>query len=105
MRAGVLTERIILLRPVIVKNEFGAETTAYESCGRMRAQVKYNSGNRITERHEIVASVNVTFTIRNQREVDEKMRVSWQDREYLILSVNRERLRQDIVIVAEMVNK
>jgi head-tail adaptor len=105
MRAGTLTESIVFRRPVIVKDDFGAEQTGYEDCIRMRAQAKYNSGNRITEQHEIIASSNVTFTVRNQCGVDEKMRVVWQGREYLILSVNRERLRQSISIVAELVNE
>jgi SPP1 family predicted phage head-tail adaptor len=105
MRAGVLNEVIVILRPVIVKDEFGAERVVYEDYKRARAQVKYNSGNRIAESHEIITSSNVTFTIRNQYDIDEKMRVCYDKNEYLILSINRERHRQSITIITELVNE
>jgi SPP1 family predicted phage head-tail adaptor len=105
MRAGVLNEVIVISRPVIVKDKFGAEHVVYEDYRRARAQVKYNSGNRITESHEIISSANVTFTIRNQYDVDEKMRVRYHKNEYLILSINRERQRQSITIITELVNE
>jgi SPP1 family predicted phage head-tail adaptor len=105
MRAGVLNEVIVLRKPVIVKDEFGAEHVVYEDCFRVRAQVKYNSGNRVTESHEILHSNNVTFTIRNQYDVDEKMRIGYNGNEYLILSVNRERQMQRITFITEPVNE
>jgi head-tail adaptor len=54
MRAGILNEVIVIRKPVIARDEFGAERVVYEDCGRVCAQVKYDSGNRITESHEVI---------------------------------------------------
>jgi SPP1 family predicted phage head-tail adaptor len=105
VRAGVLTEVIVLRRPVTVKDAYGGERVRYEEYCRARAQVKYNAGNRVTESHEIIPSRNVTFTVRHQYDVDEKMRIGYGDNEYLVLSIDRERKRQSITIVTEMVNE
>ena len=104
MRAGLLNGVIVIRRPVIAKDGYGSERVAYEDCMRVRAHVMYSWGNRVTESHEILHSCRVIFTVRCQYDVNEKMRIAYNGTEYMILSVNRDRAGQRIVVTAESVN-
>ena len=47
MRAGLLTETILLQESVPVKNEFGATSMEWVDYLQTRANIKFNSGNRV----------------------------------------------------------
>jgi len=54
-----------------------------------RAKVSYSSGNRANENNEIVFAYEVLFTMRIYHQISERMRIIWKNREYRILSIER----------------
>jgi len=87
MEAGLLKEVITIERPVVVKDEFGANKIDWETfIEKTRAGVSYNSGNRVNENNEIIFAYTVIFTIRLYHNIDERMRILWNKNKYRILS-------------------
>ena len=104
MRAGILTEPITFKKASIVKNQYGQEETYWDNYIITRGNVKFNSGNRITENNEIVNTCVVTFTVRNYHKIDEFMRILWKCKLYRILSIENNREKQSLTINAELIN-
>lgn len=103
MRAGVLTEPITFIRAEINKNEYGQEETIWSNYINTRSQVKYKSGNRITENNEIINTYTVEFIVRRYHKIDEFMRILWKNRKYRILAINED--KQSITITGELINE
>ena len=101
MRAGVLTEPITFIRAEINKNEYGQEETIWSNYINTRSQVKYKSGNRITENNEIINTYTVEFIVRRYHKIDEFMRILWKNRKYRILAINED--KQSITITGELI--
>lgn len=91
MRAGLLTEPITFKKAVITKNQYGQEETYWDNHIVTRGNVKFNSGNRVTENNEIVNTYTVTFTVRSYHKLDEFMRILWKGKLYRILSIEEDR--------------
>lgn len=106
MRAGLLTDPVTFKKATITKNQYGQEETYWENHIITRGNVKFNSGNRITENNEIINTYTVTFTVRRYHNIDEFMRILWKDKTYRILSIeDGDRTRQSITIIAELINE
>lgn len=105
MRAGLLTEEIMIKEPVAVKDMYGANQTRWDDVTSTRAQVTFNSGQRQNQNNEIVHSYTITFTIRYYHKVDERMIIVWKGNRYRILSINRELYKQSITIITELINE
>ena len=63
MRAGLLTEQILIERITYIKNIFGANEKKWITHMNTRSIVKFNNGNRKMENNEIVNSYLLSFTI------------------------------------------
>ena len=105
MRAGILTEPITFRKASIVKNQYGQEETYWDNYIITRGNVKFNSGNRVTENNEILNTYTVIFTVRNYHKIDEFMRVLWKGKLYRILSIENSREKQSLTINAELINE
>ena len=53
MRAGLLTELVEVLSSVITTNDYGEETTEWESTYTTRARLVHNGGGRTNENDEV----------------------------------------------------
>lgn len=58
MRAGLLTETILLQESVPVKNEFGATSMEWVDYLQTRANIKFNSGNRVNQNNEYLLLIH-----------------------------------------------
>ena len=105
MRAGLLTETILLQESVPVKNEFGATSMEWVDYLQTRANIKFNSGNRVNQNNERFTSYTLTFTIRYYHKVNEQMRIIYQDKKYRILAINSDRTKQSTEIIGELINE
>lgn len=105
MRAGLLREKILVQKLSVTKDSFGANTTAWIDKFFTRAQVAYNSGNRLNQNNEIINTYNVTFTIRIYNNINEADRVIYNNKKYRILSISRELYKQTITIIGELINE
>jgi head-tail adaptor len=65
MRAGLLTERIDVLKPVVTVNDYGEETTDWQNIYTTKARLVHTGGNRMNVNDEIFYSYTKTFQIRN----------------------------------------
>ena len=77
MRAGLLTERIEILKPDVATNDFGEEATDWISSYTTKARLVHNGGNRTNVNDEIFYSYTKTFQIRNYVPVLEYDRILW----------------------------
>lgn len=89
MRAGLLTEVVSVEQPIVVTDDFGANSIKWMPIIDTRAKVSYSSGNRANENNEIVFAYEVLFTVRIYHQINERMRIIWKNRKYRILSIER----------------
>lgn len=75
MRAGALKYRLILLRPTVTADEYGAEATEYERARIVHAERVKQIGTRREEVGEHFADYRTEFNIRDAHEVAENWRV------------------------------
>lgn len=105
MRAGLLTQSIIIQEPEAVKDGYGANTVEWKDIISTRSQVTFNSGNRQNQNNEIVHAYTITFTIRLFHPVNENMRIIWKGKKYRILSINTDTFKQSNTIISELINE
>ena len=110
MRAGCLNEIISTLQPHIVKNDYGEEVTTWVTgVESTRANVTYTSQDRQVESgiNEMVYPATVIFKVRiyNQRRIKELDRIVWRGEQYQILSIEIDRVIQQLIIKTSKVNE
>ena len=105
MQAGLLTEKIIIEKPTIQQNEFGANAIRWTELITTRAGVTFSDGNRTNENNEIVFTNSEIFKIRYYHTIDEKDRVLWNNKKYRILSLEPNKNRQSLTIKTELINE
>lgn len=110
MVAGILNEIISTLQPHIIRNEYGEEITEWKpGVEKTRANVTYTSEDRRVEAgiNETVFPAVVVFKVRiyNQRRVKELDRIVWRGEQYQILSIEVDRVIQQLVIKTSKVNE
>lgn len=75
MKAGPLTERIMLLVPERRKSASGASTTVWVEHGPYRAQLKSMSGFGTIDAAEVFGGQRARFNLRDNIEVSDSMRL------------------------------
>lgn len=104
MRAGLLNEIVTILAPKITINDTGEQSMQYVEKLKTRAYVEHSTGNRSIENTEIVFNYTKTFKVRSYVDVCELDRISWNKREYRIISIEPNRQYQELTIIAELIN-
>ena len=104
-RAGLLNEVIQIKRLTSVVNDFGEKVETWENHLTTRARVMNDSGNRNLINDEIFYSYNKTFQVRYYIDVVETDIVVWQNKEYRIISVEKRRFENDILIRTQLINE
>lgn len=104
MRAGLLTERIDVLKPVVTVNDYGEETTDWQNIYTTKARLVHTGGNRMNVNDEIFYSYTKTFQIRNYVPVQDYYRILWDGKQYRILDIEPDRQQQQITVKTELVN-
>ena len=64
MNGGRLKEVIVIQRPTITKDEFGANRVEWKNIISTRSDVQFDNGSRAKENGEIVFNYTKVFTIR-----------------------------------------
>ena len=105
MRAGLLTETILLQESVPVKNEFGATSMECLDYLQTRYNFNFNYFYMVNQNNEIFSSYTLTFTIWYYHKVNEQMRIIYQDKKYRILAINSDRTKQSTEIIGELINE
>lgn len=106
MEAGKLSERITIQSLTVVRDVYGAtQTTWTDVVSNLPAAVNYVSGNRAIDNEEIFHERVTTFSIRWNGDIDETMKILWNDLEYRILSIDRRTHRREYFIRTELINE
>lgn len=106
MRAGLLNSVISVEKPEVVSDEFGANSLKWvQHIPKTRAKVTYSSGSRVNENNEIIFAYEVIFTVRIYHQIDERMRIRWEGKNYRILSIEEDRQLQQLNIKTELINE
>lgn len=105
MNSGRLKEIITIQRSSITVDEYGANQLEWKDYITTRAAVQFDSGNRMNESNEIIFSYTKTFTIRVYHKVDEKDRIRWDGKYYRILSIEKDKDKQNLTIRTELINE
>lgn len=104
MNAGLLTEVITILRPVVRETKYSGSETEYENYIITRAWVTHLAGRRGIMANEITNTYSVRFTIRHYHKVEYGMIILHNGVKYSIQDINPEKNKQCITILAEVIN-
>lgn len=105
MNGGRLKEIIVVQRPTITRDDFGANKTVWKDIITTRSDVQFEKGDRATENGEIVFNYTKVFTIRVYHNVDEKDRILWNNKKWRILSIEPDKDQQKQTIRTELINE
>ena len=104
MIAGLLNERVTLLRPSVSTDGFGAETTSYETYGEVRAEVRWKSGALSPELSEIFPDVHLEVMVRDAHPVAAKWRLVHAGDTYTVDAAEHNRLKGLRRLICSKVN-
>lgn len=105
MQAGLLKERVIFEQEKITRDQFGGQTKEWEKVVETRARIQFKTGDQILENREEIHTVTNIVTIRYRSGITRKMRIVWGGEKYRILSIDRNRSEQSLVIKCELINE
>lgn len=104
-RAGLLNEIIQLYKPTTIINEYGEREETFELFYTTRARALNDGGSRTLTNDEIVFPYNKSFQVRYYVPVTDKMQIEWQNKRYRIISTEKRRDENDIIIKTELINE
>lgn len=105
MKAGILTEKIVVQRPNVTRDEYNSETTTYVDHITTKAFVDHNRGNRIEVTDENFWTDIRTFVVRIYHDIQPTDRISYNNNIYRILDIDIDKELQRMVIKTEKVNE
>ena len=105
MVAGKLDTIIEIHKPYLHKNEYGEVEDSFEKSFQTKAQVVYNSGNRIIDNNEIFNEYKVQFIVRIYHRISELDRVKYDGKFYQIESIEKSRQFQLMKLNTVIVNE
>ena len=104
MIAGRLNEVIKIYTLQTTINDYGERIEEYVYAYTTRARVEYSSGNRSNENNEVVFNYFKTFNVRSYVPISETSQIEWQGKRYRILTLEKRREWNDIIVQTELIN-
>ena len=105
LSAGKLNERVGILVPKTTQGQFGEQVTSWELVKTVWANVLYQKGVYALTAGEGWLTNSITVTMRNNGVANDRCRLSWDGKTYLIESFNRSGSDGSITIVASKVDE
>lgn len=105
MQAGLLKDFIIIRRPVINRDEYGAESIEWINVYNGRGWVRFSSGTQKTVNGETINAMTKKVVIRYKSGFNASMRIENDGMQYRILSMDRSREQQSLTFVVELINE
>ena len=105
MQAGLLNRQIEVYKPVTITNTVGSSSIVWTKMFETRASVRQTGMSRGQQVNEIFYPTTREFIIRSYHSIDEFHRIKFQNNFYRIISIDRRREMNDIVIIADLVNE
>lgn len=106
MRAGLLTEKILIYRTDIIQGEDGATNDIHAFITSTKAQVVSKAGDRTIVNDEVIYPFYVTFTVWRYVDIKEYTdNIMWDNTKYRVLSVMEDKANNRKIIETEKVNE
>lgn len=105
MQAGLLRDTIEFEQRELISNQFNEQVVEYHKCLTTKAQVEYSTGNRAIENNEMVVNYSPVFNIRYYHNINETMRIKFNNQYYRIISIQPFRQYQYKKIITELINE
>lgn len=105
MNAAILREPIKIVALKTTKTQYGTIQTSYVDKYETKACVKFNSENQVISEGEIFYPINREFIVRAYVPVTETDRIVYDDKQWKILSINKNIYYNDISILTTLVNE
>ena len=103
MKASNLTQRIQIERPIIRRDDYGAEITEWQPESTVWANIRFPSGKEYQAVGVDLNSVAASFRIRLNRRITSQMRIIFRGQIYAILAIlHDEQNRKYTDIVANL---
>lgn len=103
-RAGLLNEIIDIYTLSATVNDYGEREETYMKTYTTRAAVNNDGGVRNVVNSEIVFPYTKSFIVRYYVPVGDTNQIEWQGTRYRVLSVEKRRAFNDILIRTEIIN-
>lgn len=105
LTSGRLTERVDILMPSVLRGNFGEQQVTYEHIITVWAGVVYQKGSQALTSGELWVTRSITVTMRNNKVINERCRLKWDEKIYKIESFNRSKADGSVTIVASMIDE
>lgn len=105
MFAGLLNERIDIMKYVSEANNYGEMIDTLVKEYTTRAKVVHLSGSRTLRNDEIQYPYTKTFVLRYHAPITENNLIRWDGHLWRILSIDHDRGLQQVVVMTEIVNE
>jgi SPP1 family predicted phage head-tail adaptor len=103
-RSGQLNQRVQIHFPVQTVNNYGERVEAWQALGYRWAKAEYFQKDESEEGGQVTAMTSTNFTIRNSGDVNETMRVYYNNRLYNIQAIHISDDRLFIKLLTEQYN-
>lgn len=105
MRAGGLTEKVIIQQRKVVRGLSGGESYEWTDIMTIRASVKFYSGKQEEGNKEYFHNqVNRVVTYYRSA-ITREMRVIYQGESYQINSIDKDRIKNTMTLIIELINE
>ena len=104
MQAGLLKYVIDIQAVNNSKDEYGAETEQWQNVIQTKTDVRYLNGSKTLQNGEIINLNQLQFIVRHYLNINEQMRIIYEEKKYRILSVNNDKSMMKKTIIAELIN-
>lgn len=105
LSSGKLTERVTIIAPLTTQGQFGDQVTKWEPVKTVWANVVFQRGVHALNAGEGWLTGSITVMMRDNRIINERCRLKWDRKMYLIESFNRSSREGSITIVASKVDE
>lgn len=105
MNSALLRNPIEILQLNTVSSASGHNKATYEHKYNTKAHITFNSENQIVSEGEVFYPTTRTFIVRAYVPVVETDRIRWDNKDWKIISINKNIYFNDIEIVTALVNK
>lgn len=105
MKAGNYNEIITFLVPELSRNEFGEKVQEYVFYCTTRAFVAYDSGSRFVVNSEVFNDYSKTFTVHDYLDINETMLIEYDNKRWIINSIDHIKPTRDLVINTSLYNE
>lgn len=103
--AGLLNERIKVLKEIHIISEYGDQDIAYQFKFWCRARHIDKEGIRTDVNNEIIYTNDKQFEVRIYQDIENTDLIEWYDQLYRIINISPDRPNQRKIIKVELINQ